>query len=103
VERIRRRGGKREGEEKKEKGKGKKKKERRKKRKNKRRGEKRKNKRRGEKRKKIISTFYNLNPTEAVLPSVFQNGSNSTREATPPAEPEPEPFLEEPKPCQTGP
>jgi hypothetical protein len=96
VERIRRRGGKREGEEKKEKGKGKgkEKKERRKK---------RKNKRRGEKRKKIISTFYNLNPTEAVLPSVFQNGSNSTREATPPAESEPEPFLEEPKPCQTGP
>jgi hypothetical protein len=48
-------------------------------------------------------TFYNLNPIgEAVLPNVCQNGSNSTREATPPEEPEPEPFLEEPEPCQTG-
>jgi hypothetical protein len=29
--------------------------------------------------------FYNLNPIgEAVLSNVFQNGSNSTREATPP-------------------
>jgi hypothetical protein len=27
------------------------------------------------------------------LPNVFQNDSNSTREATPPEEPEPEPFL----------
>jgi hypothetical protein len=31
------------------------------------------------------------------------NRLNSTREATPPEEPEPEPFLEEPEPCQTGP
>jgi hypothetical protein len=53
---------------------------------------------------KAILTFYHLNPTgEAVLPNVFQNGSNSTREATPPEEPEPEPFFEEPEPCQTGP
>jgi hypothetical protein len=37
------------------------------------------------------------------LPNVFQNDSTSTREATPPEEPEPEPFLEEPEPCQTGP
>jgi hypothetical protein len=51
---------------------------------------------------RAILTFYNLNPTgEAVLPNVFQNGSNSTREVTPPAEPEL--FLEEPEPCQTGP
>jgi hypothetical protein len=28
---------------------------------------------------------------------------NYTREATTPEEPEPEPFLEEPEPCQTGP
>ena len=40
---------------------------------------------------------------EAVLPNIFQNGSNSTREAAPSEEPEPELFLEEPKPCQTGP
>jgi hypothetical protein len=47
-------------------------------------------------------TFYNLNRTgEAVLPNIFQNGSNSTREATPSEESEP--FLEEPEPCQTGP
>jgi hypothetical protein len=37
------------------------------------------------------------------LPNVFQNGSNSTKEATPSEEPEPEPFSEEPEPCQTGP
>jgi hypothetical protein len=37
------------------------------------------------------------------MPNVFQNDSNSTREATPLEEPEPEPFLEEPEPCQTGP
>jgi hypothetical protein len=33
----------------------------------------------------------------------FLKRLNSTREATPPEEPEPEPFLEEPEPCQTGP
>jgi hypothetical protein len=37
------------------------------------------------------------------LPNVFLKRLNSTREATPPEEPEPEPFLEEPEPCQTGP
>jgi hypothetical protein len=46
--------------------------------------EKRKNNMRGEKGKmqaRVILTFYHLNPTrEAVLPNVFQNGSNSTRE-----------------------
>jgi hypothetical protein len=96
VERIRRRGRKKE----KERRKGKR--ERRKK------GEEKKKERRKKEKMqaRAILTFYNLNPTgEAVLPNVFQNGSNSTREATPPAEPEPEPepFLEEPKPCQTGP
>jgi hypothetical protein len=39
----------------------------------------------GEMQARVILTFYHLNPTrEAVLPNVFQNGSNSTREATPP-------------------
>jgi hypothetical protein len=68
--------------------------------KGKRRREKRKKEKERRKKKKmlarVISTFYNLNPTgEAVLPNVFQNDSNSTREATPPAEPEsePEPFF----------
>jgi hypothetical protein len=37
---------------------------------------------------RVISTLYNL---------------NRTGEATPPEETEPEPFLEEPEPCQTGP
>jgi hypothetical protein len=37
------------------------------------------------------------------LPNVFQNGFGSIRKAAPPEEPEPEPFLEEPEPCQTGP
>jgi hypothetical protein len=38
-----------------------------------------------------ILTFYHFNLTgEAVLANVFQNGSNSTREATPPEEPESE-------------
>jgi hypothetical protein len=36
------------------------------------------------------------------LPNVFQNGSSSIREAASSEEPEPEPFLEEPEPCQTG-
>jgi hypothetical protein len=45
-------------------------------------------------------TFYDLNRTdEAVSPNIFQNGSNSPREATPPEELEP--VLEEPEPCQT--
>jgi hypothetical protein len=46
-----------------------------------------KKKRRGENEKsaRAISTFYNLNLTsEAVLPNIFQNDSNSTKEATPP-------------------
>jgi hypothetical protein len=33
----------------------------------------------------------------------FLKRLNSTREATPSEAPEPEPFLEEPEPCQTGP
>jgi hypothetical protein len=33
----------------------------------------------------------------------FLKQLNSTREATPPEEPEPKPFLEEPEACQTGP
>jgi hypothetical protein len=33
----------------------------------------------------------------------FLKRLNSTRRATPPEKPEPEPFLEEPEPCQTGP
>ncbi|RLM92185.1 heat shock protein binding protein [Panicum miliaceum] len=37
----------------------------------------------------------------AVLPNVYQNGFNSTKEAAPQEEPEPELFLEEPQPCQT--
>jgi hypothetical protein len=95
VERIRRRGGKKKRRGEKGNGKGKK-----------RRGEKKK-KEKGEDKKmqaRAILTFYNLNPTgEAVLPNVFPNSSNSTREATPPAEPEPELFLEKPKPYQTDP
>ena len=39
----------------------------------------------------------------AVLPNIFQNGSNSTREAAPQEESEPELFLKEPKPYHTGP
>jgi hypothetical protein len=39
---------------------------------------------------------------EAVLPNVFQNGSNSTREAAPLEEPELELFSKEPEPWQTG-
>jgi hypothetical protein len=39
----------------------------------------------GEMQARVILTFYHLNPTrEAILPNVFQNGSNSTRDATPP-------------------
>jgi len=37
------------------------------------------------------------------LPNVFQNGFSFSREAAPSEEPEPEPFLEEQEPCQTGP
>jgi hypothetical protein len=57
--------------------------------------------RRGEKRRiflkksvgRAISTFYYINRIgEAVLPNVFQNGSNSTKEVTLSEKPEPEPF-----------
>jgi hypothetical protein len=48
-------------------------------------------------------SMYFKQTREAVLPNIFQNGSNSTREAAPPEEPELEPFLEEPEPCQTRP
>jgi hypothetical protein len=37
------------------------------------------------------------------LSNVFQNDSSSIRKAAPPEELEPEPFLEEPEPCQTDP
>jgi len=43
------------------------------------------------------------NQHEAVLPNALQNGSISAREAAPPEKPEPELFLVEPEPCQTGP
>jgi len=43
------------------------------------------------------------NQHEAVLPNALQNGSSSTREAAPQEKPEPELFLVEPEPCQTGP
>jgi len=43
------------------------------------------------------------NGREAVLPNGLQNDFSSTKEVAPPEEPEPEPFLKEPKPCQTGP
>jgi hypothetical protein len=64
-----------------------------------------KKKMRGEKGKKIqaraILTLYHLNRTsEAVLPNVFQNGSNSTREATPPDESEPKPFFRSRSPAK---
>ena len=36
------------------------------------------------------------------LPNVFQNGFSSSRGATLSEELEPEPFSEEPEPCQTG-
>ncbi|CAL4952417.1 unnamed protein product [Urochloa decumbens] len=39
---------------------------------------------------------------EVVLPNFLQNGSSSTKEAAPPEEPEPEPFLEEPDPCHVS-
>jgi hypothetical protein len=53
-------------------------------------------------RKKKV--FDNLNPTgEVVLPNVFQNGFNSIEKAAPLEEPEPEPFSEEPEPCQSSP
>jgi hypothetical protein len=86
----------------------KKEKERRKRKRKRKKGVEKKGKKEKEWRKKkkmlsrAISTFYNLNPTgEAVLQNVLKNGNNSTREATPPAEPEP--FFEEPEPCQIGP
>ena len=47
--------------------------------------------------------MYFKQTREAVLPNIFQNGSNSTREAAPSEKPEPELFLEDPEPCQTGP
>ena len=47
--------------------------------------------------------MYFKQPGEAVLPNIFQNDSNSTKEATPPEEPEAELFLEKPEPCQTDP
>jgi hypothetical protein len=84
---IRRRGG----------GKGREKKKRKKRKKEKGKGEKKKNER-------AIYTFHNLNPLgEAVLPNLFQNGFSSIKKAAPPEEPEPETFLEESEPCQTGP
>jgi hypothetical protein len=61
--------------------------------------ERRKKERRGEKEKRMKKieanwTFYHLNPiVEAVLPNVFQNGSNSIQRAAPPEEPEPDPFF----------
>ena len=49
-------------------------------------------------------TILHPNSTgEVVLPNVFINGFNFTREVAPPEKPEPELFLEEPEPCQTGP
>jgi hypothetical protein len=46
--------------------------------------------------------ILHLNPAGGVvLPNVFQNGLSSIRKVTPPEEPEPKPFLEEPEPCQT--
>jgi hypothetical protein len=82
MDKVRMRGGKNKGEEKMERGKGK--------------------KRRKKMQGREMLTFYNLNRTgEVVLPNIFQNGSNSTREATPSEESEP--FLEEPEPCQTDP
>ena len=72
-----------------------------------------KNKRNGKKKKMkmkkqgryghFIFPMYFKQTREVVLPNVFQNGSNSTREAAPSEEPEPELFLEELEPCQTGP
>jgi hypothetical protein len=51
----------------------------------------------------LISQANRVLIGEAVLPNFFQNGFGSIRKAAPPKEQEPEPFLEEPKPCQTGP
>jgi len=75
--------------------------------------ERKKNKRNGKKKKKkmekqgcyghFIFPMYFKQTKEAVLPNVFQNGSNSTREAAPPEESELQPFLEEPEACQTRP
>ena len=67
-----------------------------------------KKKKKEEKRKKntmrgnLDIYYFNLTG-EAVLPNVFQNGSNSIREAAPSKESEPELFLEKPEPCQTRP
>jgi len=40
------------------------------------------------------------NGSEAVLSNGLQNDFSSTKKVVPPEEPEP--FLKEPKPCQTG-
>jgi len=45
--------------------------------------------------------MYFKQPGGAILPNVFQNGSNFSRKATPPKKPEPELFLEELEPYQT--
>jgi hypothetical protein len=52
-----------------------------------------------------ISPFLsNLHCREKPFCQTFsKNDSNTTREAAPPEEPEPEPFWVEPEPCQTGP
>ena len=64
--------------------------------------EKRKRKKKEKKKKKGNLDNYNLNTTcEVVLPNIFQNGSSSIRKTDLPKEPEL--FLEEAKPCQTGP
>ena len=56
------------------------------------------------KKKGQFRYFINLNPTGgAVLPNVFQNDFDSTQEAAPPEEPEPELFFEEPELYQTSP
>jgi len=50
-----------------------------------------------------FTLFHPFYKTEgAVLPNVFQNGFSSSRGAALSEEPEPEPFSEEPVPCQTG-
>ena len=65
------------------------------------RRKKRKIKKRKKKNKSNLDILQPQYNGEAILPNVFENGSSSTREATPPEELEPELLSKELEPCQT--
>ena len=48
-----------------------------------------------------IFTFHQFQKNKSFCPTFFQKSFSSFREAT--TEPEPELFVKEPEPCQTGP